>query len=68
MNERAPAGTAHTAVVSTTTRPWRTPRGLRGSLTCANPVRNSAATVSGLRTGGRLVKIGKRVLRGGRRR
>ena len=30
-NERAPAATAHTAVVSTTTRPWRTPRGLRGS-------------------------------------
>jgi hypothetical protein len=24
----------------TTTRPWRSPRGLRGSVTCANAVRN----------------------------
>jgi hypothetical protein len=47
-NERAPAATAHTAVVSTTARPWRTPRGLRGSVTCASTVRNSGATVIGL--------------------
>jgi len=46
-NDRAPAATAQTVAVSTTTRPWRTPRRLRGSTTPASTSRKSAACATG---------------------
>ena len=41
------AATAHTAAVSTTTRPWRTPRRLRGSPPRPAPSARSGATATG---------------------
>src|SRR5918997_5433430 len=46
-NDRAPAATAHTLAVSTTTNPWRIPRRLRGSATPANTSRRSGANATG---------------------